>query len=84
MTRRKPTALHATRLTLPELVAKLPEVRQQMEDLLIVAKKVGGEPFADLTECVVGFDDMVDVMSLQLDQFERRLKKLRQQIGGAA
>ena len=67
-------------LTVAEVGSKLPTLRQQMADLLAVAEKVGGEDLRDLTDCIMGFDDLVDVVSLQVANFERRMGKLRQQL----
>ncbi len=78
--RKKPVPVQHKSLTLPELTAKLPELRQQMNDLLAVAEQTGGEQLRDLTDCIMGFDDMVDAMSLQLENFEKRVSKLRRQL----
>ena len=83
MSRRKsPPAVPHKPLTLPELCTKLPDLRQQMAELLEVAEQAGGEQLRDLTDCVMGFDDLIESVSLQIDLFDRRLRKLRQQMEG--
>ncbi len=85
MTRKKslPTAPHKT-LTVAEAGSKLPTLRQQMVELLAVAEKVGGEELRDLTDCIMGFDDLIELVSLQVANFERRMVKTKRKLGETA